>query len=139
MFLNFLFAYVLTIVNNDFRSSLFLSLFLLCSLLFTHFRDTQEAEILFGLIFWHNKKKYKKSFFFIFIFFTKKNIFTASVWSRNPGPTLDPGVLNLTNIYLGNELRLIPRSSVISPFPLFLHWNNIPILFSILAAVQKNL
>ena len=43
----------LTIVNTD-----FLSFFLLCSLLFTHFGDTYEAKILFPNIFWHNLKQY---------------------------------------------------------------------------------
>ena len=33
---------------------LFLSFFFLCLLLFIHFGDTQEAEILFSLIFWHS-------------------------------------------------------------------------------------
>ena len=41
--------------DTDFRSSLFLR-----SLLFTHFEVTQEAEILFALIFWHIKKEYEK-------------------------------------------------------------------------------
>ena len=47
-------AYVLTIVNTDFCSSSFLLSFFLRSLLLTPFGDTQEAEILFHLIFWHN-------------------------------------------------------------------------------------
>ena len=43
-------AYVLTIVNTDFRSFFGITrrnifLLLLCSLLFTHFRDTQEANL----------------------------------------------------------------------------------------------
>ena len=37
--------------------------FLFFLLLFTHFGDTQEGEIIFGLIFWHNKKGYKKIIF----------------------------------------------------------------------------
>ena len=41
--------FAMTIVNTDFRSSLFLR-----SLLFTHFCDTQEAEILFPAEAWTN-------------------------------------------------------------------------------------
>ena len=69
-------AYILTIVNTDFRS-LFLSLSLR-SLLFTLFGNTQEAEILLPLLFFLN-------YFFL--------LFTASVQPRKPEPTLDPGVL----------------------------------------------
>ena len=48
--LNFGPVIYLAIVNTDFSSSLFF----LCSLLFTHFEDTQEAVFLWVLIFWPN-------------------------------------------------------------------------------------
>ena len=44
--LNWFRRQVLTIVITDFRSSFFLSFFLLRSFLLTHFEETPEAEIL---------------------------------------------------------------------------------------------
>ena len=67
----------LDIVFTDFSLSLFS---LLRLLLLTHFRDIQEAEILFPLIFLHNKNT---GLFLLFM---------DSVRSLKPGPTLVPGL-----------------------------------------------
>ena len=67
--------------------------------------DTQEAEILSPTIFWQNwKEKIKINLFKIYTFL----LFTASVRSRKPEPTLVPGV---SSSFLGSLLLT--------------HWGNI--------------
>ena len=105
---------VLIIVHTGFHSSLFLSLFLLLSLLSTHFKDTQEAEILFALIFGITRRIIKNNNK-IYLYFSSRRACVRQPWWRTKrswplfSPTQEDEILfalifgiirrNLKNIY----------------------------------------